>query len=222
MHPINNKNFGAGAGKLNVKFYDGSAVVTGILVKQMGTTKYRVTKADGSDGKIVRLAQTTDELTALTAGTGPDAALRADLATIEVAVFGGATENVKKLMANKATTIQGSTVTYVRGVAASAAGQGTLTVVANSAPTVANPIPDQTGTVAALFTYVIPANTFADVNGDTLTLSMTPEPGFAFNATTRVVSKGAGLSTVGAKAITITATDTSGATVSDTFNVTLS
>lgn len=222
MHPINNKNFGAGAGKLNVKFYDGSTVVTGIIVKQMGSTKYRVTKADGTGGKIVRLAQTTDELTALTAGTGPAAALRAQLATIEVAIYGGATENVKKLTANHAITLQGSKVTYKRGVAATVAGQGDLTVVVNSAPTVANPIPDQTGTVAALFTYQIPANTFADINGDALTLSMAAVTGFAFNPTTRVVSKGAGLSSVGAHTITITATDINGGTVSDSFDVTLS
>lgn len=222
MHPINNKNFGAGAGKLNIKFYDGSSVVTGIVVKQLGTTKYSVTKANGTGGKIVRLAQSTDELTALTAGTGPAASLRADLGTIEVAIYGGGTENAKKVMMNTVTTLQGTTVTYVRGTAATAAGQGTIAAVVNSAPTVANAIPDQTGTVAGLFTYVIPANTFADINGDTLTLAMTPVTGFAFNPTTRVVSKGAGLSTVGAKTITITATDGNGGSVSDSFDVTLS
>ena len=100
--------------------------------------------------------------------------------------------------------------------------------MANAAPTVANLIPDQTGTVAGAFSYVIPANTFADLNSDTLTYTATTTAaaalstiGFAFNATTRTVSKAAGASSIGAKTIIVTASDGS-LTVSDTFLVTLS
>ena len=51
------------------------------------------------------------------------------------------------------------------------AGSGTVT---NAAPTVANPIDDQTATVGAAFNYTVPANTFADTDAaDTLTYTAT-------------------------------------------------
>ncbi len=226
MHPINNKNFGATAGRLAVKFYDGSSVKTGWVLAQVGTSRYKVT--DGTTTKIVTLAQSTDQVTALTAGTGPDAAMRADLGTIEMTPFGGSVENVKKLMGSQAVTVQGSFITWQLGVTATAAGQGTTAVVANAAPTVANAIPDQVGTVAGAFSYVIPANTFADANGTTLTLSATTSGaaalstiGFAFDPATRTLSKAPGASTAAAQTIIVTASDGS-LTVSDTFLVTLS
>jgi len=226
MHPINNKNFGATAGRLAVKFYDGSSVKTGWVLAQVGTARYKVT--DGTTTKIITLAQTTDQVTALTAGTGPEAANRATLGTIEITPHGGSVENVKKLTGAQAFTVQGSFVTWKLGVASDAAGKGTVAIVSNAAPTVANAIPDQTGTVAGAFSYVIPANTFADLNADTLTLSATTSGpaalstiGFAFNSTTNTLTKAAGASTVGAKTIIVTATDGT-LTVSDTFTVTLS
>lgn len=228
MHPINKISFGAGVAKLAIKFYDGSSVVTGYVVKQVGSTKFSVSNMSGSVTKIVRLARTTSELTALSAGTGDDAALRADLGTIEIAVFGGSTENVLQLFSKRAATVQGSSVTYTLGTAGDAAGEGTIGAIANSAPTVANAIPDQVGTVAAAFSYVIPENTFADVNGQTLTLSATTSGaaalstiGFAFDPVTNTLTKAAATSTVGAKTIIVTASDGT-ATVSDTFLVTLS
>ncbi len=226
MHPINKKNFGSTAGRLAIKFYDGSSVKTGWVLAQVGTSRYKVT--NGTTTKIVTLAQTTTQVTALTAGTGPDSAMRANLGTIEITPHGGSAENVKKLSGNHATTVQGSYVTWKLGVASDAAGKGTVAIVANAAPTVANAIPDQTGTVAAAFSYVIPANTFADLNADTLTLSATTSGaaalstiGFAFNATTRTLSKLAGASTVGAKTIIVTASDGT-LSITDTFLVTLS
>ncbi len=226
MHPINNRNFGAKAGKLAVKFYDGSSVKTGWVLAQVATVRYKVT--DGTTTKIVSLAQTTTQVTALTAGTGPDAALRATLGTIELTPHGGSTENVKKLMAGRALTVQGSNVSWKLGVASAATGQGTIVLVANATPTVANPIPDQTGTVVAAFSYVIPANTFADLNADTLTLSATtsgPNPlstiNFAFDPATRTLTKAANISTTGVKTIIVTASDGT-ASISDTFTVTLS
>lgn len=220
MRPINNKHFGVNNTRLGVKFYDGATVVAGYIVKQLGTHKFRVRKKDGTGEKDCVLAQTASELTALTAGTGADAAKRASLCTIEVTPFGGTTENVRHIQAFKVHTIQGSTLTWKLGVAAAAAGKGTMALV-NVAPTVANAIPDQVGTVAAAFSYVIPANTFADVNQDTLVLSMGAVAGFAFDASTRTVSKAAAAGSVGAHNITITATD-GDQSVSDTFTVTLS
>lgn len=226
MHPINNTNFGAKAGKLAVKFYDGSSVKTGWVLAQVGTARYKVT--DGTTTKIITLAQTTTQVTALTAGTGPDAAMRATLGVIEITPHGGSVEQVKKLTSKQAITVQGSFVTWALGVASDAAGKGTIAIVANVAPTVANPIPDQVATVAGAFSYVIPANTFADLNADTLTYTATlvggaalSTVGFAFDANTRTITKAAGASTVGAKAIRVTASDGS-LSISDDFNVTVS
>jgi len=225
MHPIHSRNFGPLPGKIAVKFYNGSTVVTGWIVKQLGMTKYNV--SNGTVSKTVRLAQTTSELTALTAGTGADSAKRAELCTIEIAKFGGSTENCKKIVGHRATTIQGSVLTFKRGTTATVAGTGTLTVVANSAPTVANAIPNQTATVAAAWSYTFPANTFADVNGQTLTYTATLSPsgalptGITFAAATRKFSKAAAAGAAGTYTIRVTASDGT-ATVSDDFDITIS
>lgn len=227
MHPISKKHFGKTTGKMAVKFYDGSTVVTGQIIKQIGSYKFRVAKIDGTGTKDCALAQTANQLTALTAGTGPDAASRASLCTIEVAIFGGGTENIKSIYSVTARTIQGTKVQWKLGVAADAAGKGTIALVAN-APTVANAIPNQAGTVAGAFSYVIPANTFADANGDTLTYTCTlvggaavGTIGFAFDASTRTLSKAAGQSTVGTKSFRVTASD-GALSVFDDFDVVLS
>ena len=72
----------------------------------------------------------------------------------------------------------------------------TLTVNnVNDAPTVANPIVDQSGDTGAAFTFTVPTTTFADVDlGDTLIYSATLANGSAlpawlnFNGTTRTFS----------------------------------
>jgi hypothetical protein len=220
--PINKKNFGNGAGKLAIKFYDGSAVVIGKIVSQIGSRKFKVTKADGTGGKIVRLAQTASELTALTAGTGGDAALRPDLGTIEVVIFnGGATENVKAITTFKVSTIQGTTVKFALGVSGAANGDGTIAAVAQIALTVGTVIPGQVGTVAGAFSYQIPANAFTGGNLP-LTYSIATQAGFVISSD-GLLTKAAGASTVGAKAITVTVTDADGTTATAAaFNVTLS
>lgn len=218
--PLNKRNFGAAGNKLAVKFYSGGSVVTGYIVKQTGSNKFLVSKSDGSGQKECRLAQTAAEVTAMGAGD-------LTLCTIEVAIFGGATENAKKLLSERQViTAQGSRPKVTRGVAGAATGEGTIAVSANVAPTVANAIANQVGTVAGAFSYDIPANTFADLNGDTLTLSATTTAaaalstiGFAFSGST--LSKAAGASTVGAKTIIVTASD-GALTVTSTFTVTLS
>ncbi|MVM38088.1 hypothetical protein GO730_11600 [Spirosoma sp. HMF3257] len=61
----------------------------------------------------------------------------------------------------------------------------TITIKTNAAaapPTVANPIPNQSGTIGDNFVYTIPANTFSDPNNDPLTLSVSTLPaGLSFN-----------------------------------------
>jgi len=96
----------------------------------------------------------------------------------------------------------------------------------NDAPTVANPIPDKTATEETAFNFTIPASTFSDVDaGDTLTYSATnaggtPLPSWlTFNATTGTFTGTPANSDVGNLSITVTATDNAGASVSDTFNL---
>ena len=98
----------------------------------------------------------------------------------------------------------------------------------NHAPTLANAIVDQAASEDAVFSYIIPANTFADVDaGDTLTYSATKADGSAlpawltFNAATRTFSGTPVNGDVGAVSLKLTATDGASASVFDTFEVTV-
>jgi hypothetical protein len=92
----------------------------------------------------------------------------------------------------------------------------------NTAPTVANAIPAQSGRVGQSFSYVIPANTFTDSqtpNSLTLSVSGLP-PGLTFTAPATI--SGTPLTTVGSPfSITVTATDSGGLSVSTTFLFTI-
>jgi YD repeat-containing protein len=95
----------------------------------------------------------------------------------------------------------------------------------NAAPTVVNPIADQTAVRGQAFTFTVPANTFTDPNGDNLTYTYTKVGTSAwlnYNSTTRTFSGNTPTST-GADTITIqyTATDAGGLSVTDTFVITL-
>lgn len=222
MRPINKRNFGATAGRLAVSFYDGSSVRTGWVLAQVGTVRYKIT--DGTTTKIATLCQTTDQLTALSAGTGPAASMRANLCTIAITPHGGSAENVRKLTQNQAFTVQGSFITWKLGVASTVAGQGTVALVSNAVPTVANAIPDQTIAADEAWTFVVPANTFADLNADTLVYTATMgnddplEEGITFVAATRTFSAAADALTPATYAIKVTASDGT-ASASDTFNL---
>ena len=225
MHPINKTNFGAKAGKLAVTFYNGSSVITGWVLAQVGTLRYKVT--DGTNVVIATLCQNANDLTALLSGTGPNAANQGSLCTIQLTPYGGSVEHVSKLNSVTAVTLEGSHVTWALGVTATAAGAGTIGLVVDSAPTVANAIPNQTATVAAAWSYVVPANTFADLNGDTLTLSATLGNGSAlpgyivFTPSTSTFSKAAAAGSAGTIALKVIASDGT-LTGSSTFNLTLS
>lgn len=221
MRPINKRNFGATAGRLAVSFYDGSSVRTGWVLAQVGTVRYKIT--DGTTTKIATLCQTTDQLTALTAGTGPAAGMRANLCTIAITPHGGSAENVRKLTQNQAFTVQGSFITWKLGVASTGAGQGTIALVSNATPTVANAIPNQTVVEGQTWTYVVPANTFADLNGDTLTYSASMAnnaalvAGITFDAATRTFT---GVNTLPPSILALRVTVSDGtATATDTFDL---
>ncbi|MBV7544664.1 putative Ig domain-containing protein, partial [Acidovorax sp. sic0104] len=94
----------------------------------------------------------------------------------------------------------------------------------NDAPTLANAIPNRSGTEGFAFNYTLAANTFADVDvGDVLTYSAQLAGGGAlpawlsFNPATRTFS-GTPAAT-GTVSIEVTADDGHGGTVSDSFDV---
>ena len=105
---------------------------------------------------------------------------------------------------------------------------GTGGTPTNNAPTVANTIPNQAATVATPFSYVFPANTFDDVDGDTLTYMATQSDDTAlptwltFAATTRIFSGTPAAADVGTVPVKVTASDGNSGSVSDTFDIEVS
>ncbi|MFW9262673.1 beta strand repeat-containing protein [Nostoc sp. CALU 546] len=98
----------------------------------------------------------------------------------------------------------------------------------NDAPTLANIIANQTTLEDGFFSFTVPTNTFADIDAsDSLTYSATlangnPLPSWlSFNANTRSFSGTPNDPDNGTISIKITATDTSNASVNDTFNLTV-
>ena len=96
----------------------------------------------------------------------------------------------------------------------------------NDAPMINNPIADQTTETNTPFDFQLPANTFNDVDaGDSLTYTATRSDGTAlpnwlsFDSTTLTLTGTPTTSDAGDLSIKLQATDTSGASVSDTFNL---
>jgi Ca2+-binding RTX toxin-like protein len=110
----------------------------------------------------------------------------------------------------------------------SASDTFSLTVTnVNDAPTVANPIVDQTAHTGAAFTFTVPTNIFADVDlGDTLTYNATLADGgtlpawLSFNSTTRTFNGTPSSGDTGLVNIKVTATD-AGSLRSDLFDLTV-
>ncbi|WP_039913182.1 putative Ig domain-containing protein, partial [Cellvibrio mixtus] len=102
-----------------------------------------------------------------------------------------------------------------------------LVDVENRAPTLANPIPNQTTNEEAWFSYTFAANTFNDQDGDTLTYSATLAngnplpPWLSFNAGTRTFSGVPDDGDVGTISIKVTANDGKGGSIDDTFDLTI-
>jgi uncharacterized delta-60 repeat protein len=104
-----------------------------------------------------------------------------------------------------------------------------FSIYVSSPPTVATPIPDQAVAEDASLSYVMPANTFGDVDGWDATLAYTATRAdgtalpswLSFNATTHTFSGTPQNADVGAIDVTVTATDLAGASISDTFQLTV-
>ena len=110
-----------------------------------------------------------------------------------------------------------------------AAGDFTVTNhtgLTNTAPTVANAIPDQAATVDAPFSYAFPADTFEDADGDNLTYTATRADDSAlpswlgFTAGTRTFAGTPAATDAGTLSVKVTANDGT-ASVSDTFDITV-
>ena len=97
----------------------------------------------------------------------------------------------------------------------------------NRAPVVANAIPDRTVTVGTALSYRIPANTFSDADGHTLTYTAALGDGSAlpawltFDGATRVFSGTPLAANAGALSVQVTADDGNGGTASDDFTLTV-
>ena len=113
---------------------------------------------------------------------------------------------------------------YTMQDGAGATSGTTLTVSihgANDAPTLAIQTLNQNATVGSVFSLVLPAGTFTDVEGDTLTYTATPNgsPSWLnFNPTTRTFSGTPAAADVGVLGVNVSATDGSLA-ASETFNI---
>ncbi|KKZ13790.1 MAG: hypothetical protein TH68_06170, partial [Candidatus Synechococcus spongiarum 142] len=98
----------------------------------------------------------------------------------------------------------------------------------NTAPSVDNTIPDQTAPVGTAFSYAFPANTFSDADGDSLTYTATKSDDtalpdwLAFDANTRTFSGTPQAANIGTVSVKVTADDSNGGTISDTFDIVVS
>jgi VCBS repeat-containing protein len=121
-------------------------------------------------------------------------------------------------------------VTVNDGILDSIVGRTTINVVpVNDAPVLANAVGNKGATEDSPFTFVVPANTFADVDvGDTLTLTATlangsPLPAWlSFDPSTRTFSGTPKNENVGTLSIRVTAKDGANATASSTFDLDIS
>ena len=102
---------------------------------------------------------------------------------------------------------------------------GTAKTGTNNAPTVENMIPDQSVTVDTSFSYAFPDTTFADADGDTLTYGATKADGttlptwLTFTAGTRTFSGTPQRTDIATVSVKVTASDSNGGSVSDTFDI---
>lgn len=143
MHPLNSKYFGSGNGKIQISFHNGSSVVTGYVVRQVGTSRFVVT-VDGVTTYTVLLAQTTSLASSLTAG----------YATILVnPTGGGSAEHAMKITSTKVTTTEGNSYNW-----------------AAATPTASLDVIDMVP-AAFSFTDVTDATTSATVSSNKVTIS---------------------------------------------------
>ncbi|HYE50155.1 MAG TPA: ELWxxDGT repeat protein, partial [Azospirillaceae bacterium] len=119
-------------------------------------------------------------------------------------------------------TFNDNNATGIAGTAQSATATKSIAITAvNDAPVLATAIGNQSGEAGSAFSYVVPAGTFTDPEGQTLTYAVTGLPaGLAFNAGTRTIS---GTPTSGGTStVSVTASDGSLTGTATTFQLTVS
>ncbi len=100
-----------------------------------------------------------------------------------------------------------------------------LLLVPNNAPTVDNEVPDQTAVAGTSFSYQVPADAFSDPDSDTLAYAANKADDtmlptwLSFDAATRTFTGTPAAADLGTVSVKVTATDTSGATISDEFDI---
>ncbi|MCA0300761.1 MAG: putative Ig domain-containing protein, partial [Proteobacteria bacterium] len=130
-----------------------------------------------------------------------------------------------RVISGTPTTTGSFTVTYTAADGRGGVTSTTFTItvnnapVANQPPVVGAPIQDQWAWYNVNWSFTVPANTFSDANGDTLTYSASGMPsGMTFNAATRTFSMYTPRNTSGfLYTLTVTVNDGRGGTASDTF-----
>ena len=91
----------------------------------------------------------------------------------------------------------------------------------NANPVVANPIPNMSAKAGTPFTYTFPSNTFSDADNDPLTYTATLPTWLKFNAGTRTFKGTPGTSDAETVAVTVTASDGHGGSISHAFAITV-
>ena len=113
--PLHKRNFSNAANtSIKVTYHNGSTTVTGYVVKQLGSKKFRVT-TDGTTTFDVTLAQNSTLAGTLTAG----------YCTITCAPHGGGTKYIMNVTSKKCVTTDGSVYTW-QYTATDAAGQARI------------------------------------------------------------------------------------------------
>ncbi len=193
--PINNSNFGATPGKISIRFHDGSAVVTGYIVKQVGAEKFVVT-ADDVNMFTVDLVNTTAQATALVAGQ----------ATIRITDASNVVRYVTKLMSASCYTTDGMTLSWTLG--ASNATQASLDVVLPPPP-----VPASITRSPATMSLTV---------GDTRQITASVVPSGADQTVTYTSSDATKASVSGSGLVTAKVAGTANITIKTTNNITAS
>ncbi|GEM_PF-627175 len=208
-----------------------AGVISGTPTAALGAYTVTVTAADGRGGTVSKAFTLTVANSAPTAPTIANQTATAGAAwSFTVPAFTDPNgDALTYTVTGLPSWMSFNATTRVLSGAAKPAGSWTITVTAtdpsnaaisksftvttpNVAPVVAAAIPAQTASRNITWSYQIPAGTFSDINGDTLTYSVTGLPaGITFTPATRTLS---GKATVapGAYTLVVTAADGNGGT----------
>lgn len=157
MHPISSKFFGNTANSIGVDFHNGTSVVGGYIVKQLGSRKFKVTH-DGSTMYDRKLAQVNN----------PPQAGEMTIAVFPFAngVVSGTAEHVKNITSVRVDTIEGHHYTWE--LTATKAGQAQINAydasplafafTSNATANGTTNIPLAPHTAGTITTYTVTAN----------------------------------------------------------------